>query len=509
MSTNEGIPQFPKPYWRDLDLPSFDKLDNDLSVDVAIVGAGITGITAAYLLTKEGVKTALIEAGSVLNGTTGHTTAKLTAQHDIIYDELIGHFGEEKAKLYYESHMEAVSFVEAAALEHQIDCDFSKQDAYVYATTEQTLGSLQTELDAYQRLGISGELTDAIPFDIPVKGALVMHEQAQYHPLKFLRALLEEAVKTGCSVYENTTAADIEDDESNPKIITKSGHKITCQHVIMASHWPFYDKPGLFFARMYADRSYAIGITTGKDYPGGMYISADSPSRSIRSTPINGKNLLIIGGEGHKTGQGIDTMKHFEALEKFAEEVFGIKEYLYRWSAQDLVTLDRVPYIGPLTKERKNILVATGFKKWGMTTGILAGHLLRDYVAGKDNRYMELYSPSRFQMDPDVWSAITTNLDVAKHLINGKLEFVPREPEELLAGEGSAVMFNGKRAGGYRDENGKLYVVDTTCTHLGCECEWNHGEKTWDCPCHGSRYDINGEVIEGPAVKPLTLLKEE
>ncbi|WP_462409916.1 FAD-dependent oxidoreductase [Neobacillus sp. Marseille-QA0830] len=506
---SEKIPQFPKPYWRDLNLPSFNKLDKDITVDVAIVGAGITGITAAYLLAKEGVKTALIEAGSVLNGTTGHTTAKLTAQHDIIYDELIGHFGEEKAKLYYESHMEALKFVENTTAENQVDCDFSKQDAYVYATTEQTLGKLKIELEAYQRLGIPGELKDSIPFDIPVKGALVMQNQAQYHPLKFLRALLEDAVKAGCSVYEYTTATDIQDDESQPTVITKGGHKITCQHVIMASHWPFYDKPGLFFTRMYADRSYAIGITTDKSYPGGMYISADSPSRSIRTTPFNGEELLIIGGEGHKTGQGIDTMVHFEALEKFAEEVFGIKEYRYRWSAQDLVSLDKVPYIGPLTEDREHVLVATGYKKWGMTTGVLAGHLLRDYVLNRKNPYKELYSPSRFQMDPGMKNLITANADVAKHLIKGKLEFVPKEAEDLQPGEGCSVMYNGSRAGGYRDENGKLYVVDTTCTHLGCECEWNHGEKTWDCPCHGSRYDINGEVIEGPAVKALTLLKEE
>ncbi|MFH7817808.1 FAD-dependent oxidoreductase [Neobacillus thermocopriae] len=510
MSSAKKMPQFPKPYWRELEMPSFKKLMEDISVDVAIVGAGITGITAAYLLSKEGKKVAILEAGTVLNGTTGHTTAKLTAQHDIIYDELIQHFGEDKAKLYYESHTNAIEFVEKEVKEKQIDCDFSKEDAYLYATTEEYEQKLKTEYQAYQKLGIDGALTDSIPFDISIKNALIMRNQAQYHPLKFLKALLEEAVKSGCYVFEHTTATDIQDDESdNPKVMTKDGHKVSCRHVIMASHFPFYDKPGLYFARMYASRSYAIGIKTDKEYPGGMYLSADTPSRSIRSTPIEGGTLWIIGGEGHKTGQGINTMKHYEAIEKFAEEICGIQEFSYRWSAQDLITLDKVPYIGPITSERKNIFIATGYKKWGMTTGILAGHLLRDYVLERDNPYMELYSPQRFHADPDVKSIMTANLDVAKHLIKGKVEFVPKDPDDLQAGEGSTVTYEGKRAGAYRDENGKLYVVDTTCTHLGCECEWNEGEKTWDCPCHGSRYSYTGEVIEGPAVKALELLKEE
>ncbi len=510
MSSSEKVPKFPKTYWREIELPSFNTLEQDLSVDVAIVGAGITGITAAYLLSKEGKKVAVLEAGSVLNGTTGHTTAKLTAQHNLIYDELINHFGQEKARLYYESHMKAIQFVENTVNEKGIACDFSKEDAYIYATTDQYVDKLKTEWEAYKSLAISGALKDSIPFNIPAKAALLMSNQAQYHPLKFLRGLLNEAVEAGCSVYENTVAADIEDDDAEPKVVTKTGHRVTCKHVIIASHFPFYDKPGLYFARMYADRSYAIGIRTENDYPGGMYISADSPSRSIRYTPLeNGGKLLIIGGENHKTGQGVDTLKHFEALQEFAENTFGLKEYDYRWSAQDNVTLDKVPYIGSYSAERKNILIATGYKKWGMTTGILAGHLLTDYVVGRSNPYEDLYSPSRFQADPSLKSVITANADVAKHLIKGKLEIVEKVPNDLQAGEGAVVLYNGQRAGAYKDENGKLYVVDTTCTHLGCECEWNHAEKSWDCPCHGSRYSYAGDVIEGPTKKALELLTEE
>ena len=508
MSSPEKLPQFPKPYWRDLEFPTFEKLNEDLSVDVAIVGAGITGITAAYLLTKEGLKVVLLEADRVLAGTTGHTTAKLTAQHNIIYDELINHFGDDQAQLYYESHRSAIQFVENEVNEKGIDCDFSKQDAYVYATTEEYKKKLLTEWEAYKKLGIDGALKDTIPFNIPVKGALMMKNQAQYHPLKFLKVLLDEAVNAGCAVYEQTTATDIEDDKTEPKVYVKGGHKVTCKHLIMASHFPFYDKIGFFFARMYADRSYAIAVKTEQKYPGGMYISADNPARSIRSTPLNGETLWIIGGESHKTGQGINTMKHYEAIADFAQETFGAKEYMYRWSAQDLVTLDKLPYIGPITEDREKVLIATGYKKWGMTTGILAGHILTDYVLGRENPYKKLYEPSRFQVDPDLKSTFTTVGDIAKHFIKGKLEYTDKDPDDLQAGEGSVVMFNGKRAGAYKDENGKVFVVDTTCQHMGCECEWNAGEKTWDCPCHGSRYAFNGEVIEGPALSALDLLEE-
>jgi glycine/D-amino acid oxidase-like deaminating enzyme/nitrite reductase/ring-hydroxylating ferredoxin subunit len=509
MSSSDKIPQFPKTYWREIELPTFQKLTEDIAVDVAIVGAGITGITAAYLLSKEGLKVAILEAGSVLNGTTGHTTAKVTAQHGLVYDEFINHFGEEKARLYFESHMNAIQFVESNVTEKGIDCDFSKEDAYIYAVTDEYKEKLETEWEAYKRLEIDGALKDTIPFNIEAKAALMMKNQAQFHPLKYLKVLLDDAVNAGCMVFENTTATDIEDDDLQPKVVTKSGFKVTCNQVIIASHFPFYDLPGLYFARMYPDRSYAIGIKTDKEYPGGMYISADSPTRSIRYTPINGEKLIIIGGENHKTGQGIDTIQHFEALEAFAEEVFGIKEYDYRWSAQDLVTLDKLPYIGPITSAREHILVATGFKKWGMTTGTVAGRLLADYVVNNENPYKELYSPSRFHADPDLKSIVSTNVDVAKHLIKGKLEIIPGDLDDLTDGEGSAVMYNGKRAGAYKDENGKLYIVDTTCTHLGCECEWNHAEKTWDCPCHGSRYAYSGDVIEGPAKKALKLLAEE
>ncbi|MFC3885400.1 FAD-dependent oxidoreductase [Bacillus songklensis] len=506
--SKKEMPQYPNPYWRNsVSLPSFPKLNENIRVDIAIVGGGITGITTAYLLAKEGMKVAVIEAGSILNGTTGHTTAKITAQHDLIYDELISHLGKEKAKLYYEASNEALHFIKNKVSEYSIDCDFSHEDAYLYATSPKYRMKIEKEYEAYQTLGIDGGLLDSIPFEIPIEAALVMKGQAQFHPLKYLASLVGQITQSDGSIYENTTAIDI-DEGSEPTVITRDGHRISCNFVISCSHFPFDDGKGFYFARMYAERSYVLGVKTEKEYPGGMYLSVDNPVRSLRYTTLNGEKLVLIGGESHKTGQGMDTMKHYEALESFGNEVLGIKEYMYRWSAQDLITLDKVPYIGTISSGHSNILVATGYRKWGMTNSTAASLLLRDIILKQDNPYKDLFTPSRFQADPDVKHFITQNADVAKHLIEGKLDSPMKNPENLTNDEGAVVTVNGKRAGAYKDENGELHIVDTTCTHMGCELNWNHGDRTWDCPCHGSRFSFDGNIVEGPANKPLKKVEE-
>lgn len=509
MSKNYQMPQFPKSFWRDGDLPAFQTATEDHKTDVAIVGAGITGITTGYLLAKEGVNVTVIEAGKILSGTTGHTTAKITAQHNIIYDELISHFGEEKAKLYYKANQDAVNFIKKTVHEEKIDCDFSEQEAILYTCTDEGAGKIENESRAYQKLGINGAQVNSIPLDTNLKTALVMHEQAQFHPVKYLLHLVKLFVKAGGKIFENTVAVDFEDGREL-KIILRNGKKISCKQIIAASHFPFCDKKELYFARMHVERSYLIGIKAKKAFPGGMYLSLDSPSRTLRATPANGEQLVLVGGESHKTGQGINTMQHYLAIEEFAEQTLGIQKYLYRWSAQDIYTLDKIPYIGPITANEPGILIATGYKKWGMTSGTAAAHVLRDYVLKKDNPYKELYTTSRFHADPDLKEFFSINADVAKHLIKGKMEIPLKVPEEVKPGKASIVIAGyGERAGAYRDPDGKLYLVDTTCRHLGCEVEWNEGEKTWDCPCHGSRYSVTGKVINGPAAMPLHKIDEE
>lgn len=503
---NGKLPHDVESFWRaEVDFPEFPSLQEDLSVDVVIVGAGITGITAAYLLAEEGLEVVVLEAGKVLNGTTGHTTAKITAQHDLIYDEFINNLGRSKARLYYEANSEALAFIKEMVEQHQIDCDFNVQDAYLYATTEQGAGKIEKEAEAYEKIGIDGGLVnvDQFPFPIAnVQNLIVMKDQAQFHPTKYLVHLIRLFLEKGGRILEGTTAVNVETGE-RPVVLTREEHRVSAKHVLACTHFPFYEGTGLYSTRMYADRSYALAIKTKKKFPGGMYLSADQPNRSLRSADDNGQELVIIVGESHKTGQGKDTMEYYKALETFGEEVFGIEEVVYRWSAQDLVTLDNLPYVGALTEGQSNILIATGFRKWGMSNGTAAALLFRDLVTGKENRFQKLYSPSRFYVQPSLKNFLVQNANVVGQLIKGKLDSPSTKPEELSNGEGAVVTLDGHRKGAYRDDEGNIHIVDTTCTHIGCEVEWNSGDRTWDCPCHGSRFSFTGEVIDGPAEKPL------
>ncbi|MFD2045804.1 FAD-dependent oxidoreductase [Ornithinibacillus salinisoli] len=502
MSDNQ-MPQFPEPYWRDsIQLPAFPKLEESVQTDVGIVGGGITGITAAYLLAKQNIKVTLLDAGVLLNGTTGHTTAKITAQHGLIYDEFIQHFGMEKALQYYKATTEAKELIENNISKYKIDCDYTKEDAYIYTNSEQYVSQLETELKAYEKLKIDGQLLEDIPLDLDVKSALVMKNQAQFHPLKYLKALINEAEKNGAQFFENTTAVDVEYNK-HPAIITRDGKRVVCRYVIVASHFPFYDRQSFYFARMYPDRSYVMAIKTDQTFPGGMYINAESPTRSIRTTKMNGEKLWLIGGEHHKTGQGKTTIEHYNALKDFATDNFGVTDIPYRWSAQDYTTLDKMPFIGKITEDEDSVFVATGFRKWGITNGTIAAKLISDKIIHGENEYEELYSPSRFQADPSLRKFTSINADVARHMIKGKLEFTNDNVKELSPDDAIITRVNGKRTGVYKDKDSKLHALDTTCTHMGCEVEWNSGDRTWDCPCHGSRFSYTGDVVEGPAKRPL------
>lgn len=504
MTRNE-LPEKSASYWLDsLAAEQFPKLEHNLETDTVIVGGGIVGITAAYLLTKANIKTTLIDGDRLFNGTTGHTTAKITAQHGLIYDELIRNIGEEKAALYYKANEQILKFMKQLITDHQIDCDYQEEDAYLYTNEASYEEKLRDEHKAYEKLGIPGELSNSMPLDIPIKSVLKMPNQAQFHPLKYLKALTEEAVKNGLQIYEQTTAVDIEEtSDDHAIVVTRDEQRLSCRHVVIASHFPFWDKRGLLFARMYPKRSYVLAVKSSFSYPGGMYITAESPSRSIRQVEIDGAEYLLVGGDSHKVGQGDAMIEHFEALQQFSKETLHSEEIKYRWSAQDPITLDKVPYIGPITGNHPNIHVATGFGKWGMTQGTIAAKHITDLILGNGSPYEELYDPTRFEADPSVKEFASVNADVAKHMIKGKLDMRKGEVSQLNQDEALITRVSGQRTGIYKDDQDQLHAVDTTCTHLGCEVNWNSGERSWDCPCHGSRFSYTGEVLEGPAKEPL------
>jgi len=508
--TSGALPARSVSYWiESADIQPFEPLREDTSADVVIVGAGIAGLTTAYLLAREGVNVAVLEADRVLHGTTGHTTAKITAQHHLIYDELIRSFGIEGARRYYEANRDAMAFIRHTAEQHHISCGLVNEDAYVYAAEDKQLKRLEQELEAYGKLGIQGDWVAAVPLptEAGAIAAIAMRNQAQFHPLRYMQALLREARQNGARIYERTAAYEVDTtNRTQPVLKTKEGHTVRCKQLVVATHYPFCDGIGAFFARLYAVKSYVVAIEPERPYPGGMYISSAEPKRSLRSWESDGRALILVSGENHRTGLKENTNNRYDALAAFGRELFGIRSIPYRWSAQDVIPPDKVPYIGRMSKDQPNIYVATAFHKWGMTNGTAAGHVLADLIGGRDNPYAELFAPSRFQADADVWPLIKQNMTTAKHLIKGKLDAGDRKLEELKPDEGAVVRLDGNRAGAYRDKDGKLHLIDTTCTHMGCELEWNGGERTWDCPCHGSRFDYEGCVIEGPAVEPLPRL---
>ncbi|MGB7605745.1 MAG: FAD-dependent oxidoreductase, partial [Lutisporaceae bacterium] len=316
----------PQSYWMaSTPTTNYPSLSEDIKVDVAIVGGGIVGISTAYLLIKEGLRVAIIEADRILQGTTGHTTAKITSQHGLIYNKIKTQMSEEFAKQYADANESAIRFIEKLQNELHIDCDFVHQPAFIYTQMDEYVQKISDEVKTASSLGIKATYVEEIPFNIPIKAAIRFDNQAQFHPRKYLLALAKEIIDSKNQIYEQSRVIDIE--ENNSYILTtKQGNKVTADKVIIASHYPFYNKHGMYFARIYSERSYALAVKVKEKYLGGMYISAEEPGRSLRSQNSDNGELIIVGGEHHKTGQGEDTIKHYEALVDFANDIFTVED---------------------------------------------------------------------------------------------------------------------------------------------------------------------------------------
>jgi glycine/D-amino acid oxidase-like deaminating enzyme/nitrite reductase/ring-hydroxylating ferredoxin subunit len=479
----------------------YPRLPDNIYVDVAILGGGITGISTAFLLKQEGLSVAVIEAGRIVESVTGNTTAKITSLHNLIYDHLIRQFGEEKARLFGEAQETAKERIATLVREHEIDCDFRRTSAYTYTLLDEELEEIKRETEAATRLGLPASLVTDTELPFEIRGAVRFDNQAQFHPRKYLLALAEKIPGDGSYIFEETRAFDIEDDE--PCTIQTSRGELRAQAVVVSTHFPYND-PNIYFAAMSPKRSYVLGCRLNGRVPEGMYISAGSPHHSIRNNPYEGGEILMIGGENHKTGQGGETSEHYRRLEEWARTHFDIQSIEFRWSTQDNNTLDKVPYIGKLSTGSKHLYVATGFGGWGMTNSHVAAILLTDMIQGRENPWAEVFDPSRFKPVTSAVDFVKENLNVVKEFMADRINTPEIDDLKAIAeGSGSVVKWKGERVAIHKAEGGAIYACSPVCTHMGCIVHWNDAERSWDCPCHGSRFNYDGKVIQGPANEDL------
>jgi glycine/D-amino acid oxidase-like deaminating enzyme/nitrite reductase/ring-hydroxylating ferredoxin subunit len=486
-------PRLNRPLWLEDADTAYPPLGGRIGVDVAVVGAGITGATAAWLLKQAGKTVALIESGRVGFGATGYTTAKLTVGHGLVYCRLIDAFGEETARRYARSNQEAIEQVAAVVAEHGIDCQLERAENYVYVEDGGRAADIERELRAAQTAGVAAELTADTDLPYPVAAAVRVGDQAQLHPWRYVAGLARLVDGDGSHVFELTRATGVKSGE--PCVVETTAGSVHAGHVVMATQLPFLDR-GLFFAKAHPAVSYVVAAPVAeRDAPRGMYLSAEQPTRSVRSTPGDrGQRVLLVGGPDG-----------YDALERFLRERFGVAEPAYRWSTHDYVPVDGLPYIGRLRRGEDRILLATGFAKWGMTKGTLAASILSDAILGRRNEYADLYDSTRLDVTRSVRRLTTGNAKVALHFFGDRLRpRVGRETiDQLTPGAGAVVRLGGRLYAVHRDDAGELHALSARCTHLGCIVAWHGDDGAWVCPCHGSRFAADGTLVQGPAVADL------
>ena len=424
-------------------LPEFESLKQNLKTDVLIIGGGLSGILCAYFLKQAGVKTVLIEAEKIASGITKNTTAKITSQHGLIYQKLISSYGKEKAHMYLSANQKALAAYETLC--QNLDCDFEKKDAYCYSVNDRE--KIEREVRAVNSLGFDADFVEELELPFQTKGAIRFPNQAQFHPLKFIKEIAK-----GLPIYENTEACEL-----TPDAVITSGGKISAEKIIIATHFPFLNKHGSYFLKLYQHRSYVAAFENAPAI-NGMYVDEDKTGMSFRRY----QNLLLIGGSGHRTGKKSEAWK---PLEEFAKKHYPAAQLQYEWAAQDCMSLDGIPYIGQYSKNTENLYVATGFNKWGITSSMVSAKILCDMVRGRQNNFSAVFSPHRNMLKPQLF-------------VNGLESTV-----------------------------NLLTPTTKRCPHLGCALKWNKQEHTWDCPCHGSRFEESGKRIDNPATGDLRIKK--
>lgn len=543
----------------------FNKLEKDISTDVCIVGAGIFGLTCGYYLTKQGYNVVLLEKEKdIASKTTGHTTAKITSQHNLIYKYLIDSLGESMAKKYLYANQDAIENIYQIINDENIDCDFVRQDSYVYTNNLDELEKIKLENKAVNSLGFKSEFVTSTPLPFNVLGALRFPNQAEFNPIKYAYGLAKCITSNGSSaidglvnagsvgsvsvgdgivenspggaslnlakgtgeIYTDTLVQNIK--KENDEFITScKDYVVRSKYVILASHYPFIDRLGYYFLKMYQSTSYVIAVDIGDKVFDGMYINSEQPTFSYRFANFSGscgKRLLLVGGADHKTGSKIDLSNAYSILEYEVRKYYPDCKVLYKWNTEDCITLDKIPYIGEFSHFMPNMYIGTGFNKWGMTSSNVAGNIIVDKILGRENEYENVFKATRLhpiKNNVELGNMIkeTTNSFVINKFKVPDADLDVIEDNSVMSGSkkagnfeeikndsGHVLKYNGQTIGIYKDNDGKIFAVNPICTHLGCLLSWNNLDKTWDCPCHGSRFDYKGHQLYNPAIRDLDVI---
>lgn len=540
----------------------FNKLEKDISTDVCIVGAGIFGLTCGYYLTKQGYNVVLLEKEKdIASKTTGHTTAKITSQHNLIYKYLIDSLGESMAKKYLYANQDAIENIYQIINDENIDCDFVRQDSYVCTNNLDELEKIKLENKAVNSLGFKSEFVTSTPLPFNVLGALRFPNQAEFNPIKYAYGLAKCITSNGSSaidglvnagsvgsvsvgdgivenspggaslnlakgtgeIYTDTLVQNIK--KENDEFITScKDYVVRSKYVILATHYPFIDRLGYYFLKMYQSTSYVIAVDIGSKTFDGMYINSEEPTFSYRFINYNSKNLLLVGGADHKTGSKIDLSNAYNILEDEVRKYYPDCKVLYKWNTEDCITLDKIPYIGEFSHFMPNMYIGTGFNKWGMTSSNVAGNIIVDKILGRENEYENVFKATRLhpiKNNVELGNMIkeTTNSFVINKFKVPDADLDVIEDNSVMSGSkkagnfeeikndsGHVLKYNGQTIGIYKDNDGKIFAVNPICTHLGCLLSWNNLDKTWDCPCHGSRFDYKGHQLYNPAIRDLDVI---
>jgi glycine/D-amino acid oxidase-like deaminating enzyme/nitrite reductase/ring-hydroxylating ferredoxin subunit len=476
---------------------TYQALDGKVEADVAVVGGGIAGLTAALLLKRGGARVAVLEAARVGSGVTGCTTAKISALQATVYSSIQSRHGTEVAATYAQASLAGVKRVAAIVAEEAIDCELQRRAAYTYAADDSERESVERELEHAARAGLP--VTSAEPTDLPYRtyGAVCLPDQLQLHPVRYVQALAAAVEGDGSLVFEGSRAVGVT--VGKPCIVSTASGELRAEQVVVATHYPILDR-GLYFARLEPQRSYCIAATlSAGEPPEGMSISAGSRTWSVRSYGEH----LIVGGEGHPAGSRSATPERFDLLEQFARKHWQINEVTHRWSAQDPVPYDHLPMIGPYHPRSSRLWVTTGYMKWGLATATFGAMLLADLIAGRENTWAATVSPNRLSLT-STHEIVKLGAKFTGDFIVDRLRLPQaRNVDSIAAGQARILPDGTGKKGVYRDLDRKLHAVSLRCTHLGCLLRFNAAEHSWDCPCHGSRFAPDGTVLEGPAVKPL------